>query len=274
MNYSFGLRGHDIADNFEEMCQKARENGISKLQFAMAKTMNNIDFDKLGYDERLACEVNEKLKEYGLDVAVLGCYINPVDENRTSLEAQLRRFDSFIDYAAAFNAGGVGTETGSVRDLAYTHSDENYRNFLKNIELLVRKAEDKNVMIYIEPVCIFTIYSVERAAQMLSDIDSKNLGIILDIANIINAENAGRQDYIIQSAFDSLGEKIRAVHLKDFKFSGKDKQFALAGEGELNIGLLFDGINQMQKKPDIILDETPLEFYGKSCDKLREILGR
>jgi 2-oxoglutarate ferredoxin oxidoreductase subunit gamma len=31
MKYIFGLRGHDIGNNFEEMCAKAKENGISSL---------------------------------------------------------------------------------------------------------------------------------------------------------------------------------------------------------------------------------------------------
>ena len=52
MDYEFGLRGHDIADNFEDMCKNAREAGINKLQFAMAKTMPDINFDKLGYPQR------------------------------------------------------------------------------------------------------------------------------------------------------------------------------------------------------------------------------
>ena len=45
--YNFGLRGHDIADKFSDMCKNARENDVSLLQFALAKNCNDIDFDKI-----------------------------------------------------------------------------------------------------------------------------------------------------------------------------------------------------------------------------------
>ena len=30
-NVSYGLRGHDIADNFDDMCRTAKEYGIEKI---------------------------------------------------------------------------------------------------------------------------------------------------------------------------------------------------------------------------------------------------
>ena len=36
MNIDYGMRAHDIAGNFSDMCKTAKEYGIKKLQFAPA----------------------------------------------------------------------------------------------------------------------------------------------------------------------------------------------------------------------------------------------
>ena len=52
--YRFGLRGHDAGNSFEEMCENAKKSGIKNLQFALAKTVSEINFDEVGYDADLS----------------------------------------------------------------------------------------------------------------------------------------------------------------------------------------------------------------------------
>lgn len=266
--YCFGLRGHDIADSFDDMCIKAQEYGITQIQFAMAKTCQEIDFDRIGYSETLAKKLDEKLKKSNLNISVLGCYINPVHTELPVQQMQLERFENFLHYAKIMGAGGVATETGSIGGLEETRSEENYQTLLKNISKLISVAEDLDVMIYIEPVWQFTIYSVETMKRLIDDINSPKLGVILDISNIVSIENYRNQDSIINSAFDVLGEKIRVIHLKDFCISGNEKKFAKVCCGQLNIKLLFNRISEMNKKPQIILDETPLSDYSAAKERL------
>jgi len=266
--YNFGLRGHDIAGDFENMCRVAKENNINLLQFALAKTCNDINFDAVGYDKEISERIAGKLKNYGLNVAVLGCYINPVEADVESRKRQLIRFDNFIGYCKDFNGGVIGTETGCRGSLEETHSDETYREFLNSMMPLVQKAESKQVQIGIEPVWQFTIYSVEMLEKMIKDIDSENISVILDVANIMHSENFDKQDYIINSAFEKFGDRIKAIHLKDYYINDGKKSFAPAGLGCLNVDLIFKNISFMQKKPDIILDEMPLAMYSEAVERL------
>ena len=98
-NYTFGLRGHDIGDDFPSMCTNGVENHVTSLQFAMAKTVKTIDFDAVGFDRAVADDIHRKLCECGFSVPVLGCYINPIDADEERLERSLRRFEAFIRYA-------------------------------------------------------------------------------------------------------------------------------------------------------------------------------
>ncbi len=269
----FGLRGHDIGSNFEEMLEKSAQHGVSKLQLAMTKTVKEYDFNEVGYNAEVSREIKAKLDEKGLSVSVLGCYINPVERDEAALERSLVLFESFIRYAKDFGAGVIGTETGSYIDLETTHSEENYQYFIKNLRRLVKAAEENGVIIGVEPVWIFTVYSVEVMARVLSDISSPNLAVIFDLSNIMTAENYKNQREVMDKAFELFGDKIRAIHLKDFKFDGDKKQFAVAGTGEYDIKYLFSKLATLKNMPEIILDETPLAEYENSVENIKKLLG-
>ncbi len=266
--YKFGLRGHDIADNFLEMCLKAKENKIDILQFALAKTCSDINFDEIGYNKDFSATIKEKLLQNQLHIAVLGCYINPVDVDESSRNTQLHRFKNFLYYAKDFDADVIGTETGSVETIEETHSQKNYMNFLTYMSPIVEKAEELDVTIGIEPVWYYTIYSVERMKKMLDDMKSKNISVILDISNMLNVENYLEQNDIISKAFESFGDSISTIHLKDFDIINGNKTFVPAGNGLLNIELLFQKIGLMTKKPQIILDELPLRLYSDTVKRI------
>ena len=87
----FGMRGHDLGSDFDEMIENAKKYNVHTLQFALAKTVNEVDFDSVGYDKALSDKISAALRENDLSVAVLGCYINPVDRSETELEKSLRR---------------------------------------------------------------------------------------------------------------------------------------------------------------------------------------
>ena len=272
MNYSFGLRGHDLADNFNDMCINAKKNGITKLQFAMAKTVNDVNFDTVGYDKELSEKIKKQLDEYGLHVSVLGCYINPVAGDKEVLETQLRRFKNFIHYAKDFGADVIGTETGAKPTYEEAHSEENYLYFLENLRPLVKEAEALGVTIGIEPVYAGTIYSPQRMQRLIEDISSDSLGVILDVSNMTYPETRHMQCDIINDSFDLFGDKIKAIHLKDFVFEDGKKRFTVAGTGELMTELIFDRIASLSHVPEIILDETKLELYEDSLISLKNIL--
>lgn len=272
MNYTFGLRGHDIADNFEDMCINAKKNGVKKLQFAMAKTISDTDFDTLGYDKDFSAKIKKQLDEYDLHVSVLGCYINPVAEDKDTLNTLLTRFKNFIHYAKDFGADVIGTETGSKPTYEQAHSEENYLYFLENLRPLVKEAEALGVTIGIEPVYAGTIYSPQRMKRLIEDISSDNLGVILDVSNMTYPQTRHMQCDIINDSFDLFGDKIKAIHLKDFVFEDGKKRFTVAGTGELMTELIFDRLSALSHTPEIILDETKLELYEDSLISLRNIL--
>lgn len=271
-NYTFGLRGHDIGDDFPSMCTNGVENHITSLQFAMAKTVKTIDFDAVGFDRAVADDIHRKLCECGFSVPVLGCYINPIDADEERLERSLRRFEAFIRYAKVFHAGVVGTETGVTvgpDDPVYW---ENYRLFIRNLARLVEVAESCEVNIGIEPVCTGTVCSPQIMRRVIDDIGSDRVKVILDLSNLLTAEMIPSQRKILDDSFELLGDRIWALHLKDFAVSDGKKRFAPPTKGLMDIPYLFEQMSFMERKPDVILDNLPLELYAQAVKDLAELI--
>ncbi len=274
MNYEFGLRGHDIGSNLDEMCENAKKYGVKKLQFALAVTCKDINFDEVGFDEEIAKNIKAKLDEYNLHVSVLGCYIDPISPDIEFRNKQLKRFENFISYAKYFGADMIATETGFLSTMEETRSEETYQLLLDNLRPLVRTAEEKGVMMAIEMVHIHPMYSPKRLRRLLDDINSPNLGAILDVSNLIYPETKNCQCDFINDTFDLLGKELKAIHLKDFVFEDEtNKHFALAGSGELMTEMLFDRIYALEKMPEIILDSTKVAQYAQTLEILEDVLS-
>ena len=274
MNYEFGLRGHDIGNTFQEMCDNAKKYGVRKLQFALARTCNDINFDEIGFDEKVANDIKAKLDEYNLHVSVLGCYIDPINPNDEVRNTQLTRFKNFISYAKVFGADMIATETGFLGTQEETRSEETYQFLLSNLRPLVKEAEDKGVMMAIEMVWIHPMYCPQRMKRLLEDLNSPNVCVIVDMSNLTYPETKDSQCDIMNDCFDLLGDNIRGIHLKDFTFDEENKKsFALAGSGELLTEMFFDRMKGLKKMPEIILDETKVTDYAATLEILEDVLA-
>ena len=60
--------------------------------------------------------------------------------------------------------------------------------------------------------------------RMIDDVQSEKLNVILDISNMMTDENIYEQKKWINESFDLLGDRIKVVHLKDFKIEATNKK--------------------------------------------------
>lgn len=254
----YGMRAHDISgSNLKEVKSIADKLNIKYFQLALKKTVTEFDFDKICYSVDASQYIKDCLKD--TEVTVLGCYINPVDPDEVSRRKQIEFFKQNLRYAKDIGAKMVGTETGSIGTLEETHSEENYQTFLETMKELVLEAEKLGVMIGVEAVGIFTIHSPETMARFLKDIDSENVCVIFDLINILNRENCMNYKDIVTEAFTLFGDKIKVIHLKDFKIENDSFYGCLAGDGVMDYDWYFDKIRALN--PDLVM------MLEEVCDK-------
>ena len=74
------MRCHDLVakgKNWWPLWLNIQENKIECVQLALKKSIADVDFSVGNYSGGLAHFVDKKLKDAGVHVSVLGCYINP-----------------------------------------------------------------------------------------------------------------------------------------------------------------------------------------------------
>lgn len=240
-----GIRLHDVnADSpaafqtLEARAEKAREEGFSCVHLALSKVIQGVAFDDAALTEGLAAYVRRVFRRYDLDVAVLGCYLNLAHPDREKLREFQSRYYGNLRVAALAGIGMVGTETGApnteYRLDANTHGDEALHTFMRNLEPVVECAEHYGVTLAIEPVWNHIVYSAGRALEVLRGLGSRNLRVIFDPVNLLNAENADARERVIGEAMEKLCDHIAMVHIKDFRRQDGKLVSIAAGTGEMD----------------------------------------
>ena len=123
------------------------------------------------------------------------------------------------------------------------------------MKVLCSAAEKLGVTIAVEGVSSFVINSPERMHRLMTELNSPNMAVIFDPLNLLTISNYDKQDELIKNMFELLGDKIVAIHLKDFGIvDGKLKQCKI-GDGIMNIPLLFSLIRKYKPQIPVILEE-------------------
>jgi sugar phosphate isomerase/epimerase len=94
-------------------------------------------------------------------------------------------------------------------------SKEAWADLLGTLERLVPIAEESGVFLGIEPELANVIDSASKAKQLLDDLKSPAVGIILDGANLVPADRRGEMKEIFDRAVALLQEDLLMAHAKD-----------------------------------------------------------
>lgn len=240
-----GIRLHDVnADapeterTLEARARKAREEGFCCVHLALDKCIQGVTFDDAALTEGLAAHVRRVFQTNGLDVAVLGCYLNLAHPDPETLREIQTRYYGSLRVAALAGVGVVGTETGAP-NAAYrrdenTHSREALDTFLWNLEPVAACAEQYGVALAIEPVLNHIVYDADRALEVIKGIGSRSLRVIFDPVNLLGPENIDRRERVLGEAMDKLCDHIAVVHLKDYVRADGRFVSVAAGTGEMD----------------------------------------
>ena len=240
-----GIRLHDIHaklgpefQTMEKRAQTAREEGFTCVHLAYSKVIKGYTFDDCALTEGLAKYTKRVFEGQGLDVAVLGCYLNLAHPDPDKLKEIQSRYYGHLRVASLLGAGVVGTETGAPNAQykmdANTHSEEALETFIRGLAPVVERAEKCGVTMAIEPVWKHIVYSPDRAVKVLEAIQSPNLRIIFDPVNLLYPGNLDERDKVIGEAMEKLCDRIAVVHLKDCVPDGDDLKSIAAGTGVMN----------------------------------------
>lgn len=271
-----GVRGHDFGKMpVAELAQKISDKGFTFLQFATAKAVPDIDCGAGRLSTGLARHLAETFAEKGINIAVLGCYVNishPDDAERAKL---LGKFKEHIRFTHDFDCPIVGTETGSVNgDYSFNplnHGKEALESCIRSVAELVEEAEKFGAIVCIEAVAKHIVNTPKRMKQVIDTIQSNNLQVIFDPVNLMTFENYKDQDSIIKESFDLFGDRMMVLHAKDFDLEGESIKVVPVGTGKLNYRLVYDLVTTHKPYIYAILEDTKPQFLDASRDFIRSL---
>ena len=256
-----GIRFHDTKElPLAERIYAVKEQGFSCVHLALSKSIRENSVRNSALTPGYAMHLRRLFADAGVDIAVLGCYMNLATPNENDLTETLKRYQTHIRFASLLGAGVVGTETGAPNE-SYVyeeacHSQKALDYFIKNLAKVVEYAEKMGVIVAIEPVYRHIVFNAKRAREVLDTIQSPNLQIILDPVNLLDTCNYRKHEDIIKEAIDVLGEDVAVIHIKDFQMTAKGLISVAAGTGEMNYDDLMTFIKKDKPYIHATLEDT------------------
>lgn len=256
-----GIRLHDVAEgSLEQRLAIAKGQGFTCGHLAPGKVIEEYSVEEAALTPGLACHIRKLFEKYDMDIAVLGCYLNPAHPDPETVRRLQRCYMAHIRFAAWLGCGVVGTETGApnaeYRYEEACHSDEALECFIRNFTPVVEYAEKMGVVVAIEPVCRHIVHSPKRARQVLDAFQSPNLQIILDPVNLLDIWNYERQKEIVEEAIELLGRDVAVLHLKDFTVRDGKWEETAAGFGRMDYTALMKFVRQQKPYIHATLENT------------------
>jgi sugar phosphate isomerase/epimerase len=276
-----GLRAHDYGKlPPEQLADTIAAYHPESIQLALAKALVPAPSPgslSPGYARR----IRKIFEVRNISIAVLGCYINPIHPDPGEREKSLRSFEEHLRFARDFDCALVGTETGSLNANCSFHPDtekeETFDDFCKSVERLINCAEKCGSMVAIEPVAYqHTISSIEKMDRLLRRFPSPALGVIWDPVNLMPITGLEEsQESFFTRCLECWGDKIAAIHAKDFRMEGGRKKGDLpAGTGDLDWPVLLRLLQKRKDCIDILLENTQPATARSTMAFLRETASR
>ena len=218
-----GMRGHDFGRMTPEALADAIASyGFRATQLAFTKCFEG-PADQYMTPEALI-GIRDTFAARGIAIPVLGCYISASDADDAVREAAKAKFAASLRASVTLGAGCVGTETTHFRT-DESQREAAYARLLDFARFVAKEAEACGAIAAIEPVAVHTLNTPELTRRLLDDVNSPNLKVLLDTANLITPQTTApeAQREILERAIDCFGEHVVALHIKNGVFNEDGK---------------------------------------------------
>ena len=242
-----GIRLHDtIPGTLEERLSYVKAQGYECGHLALSKVLPGFsmkDAPALLARPGFAESVSGPFRRTGMDCALLGCYLCLTHPDPAERQKTREIYEAHLAFCREMGAWMVGTETPVSPESPLApdaaRSEEAFNFFLENLEPLLRRAEQEDVVLAIEPVYGHIISTPERAERMLRELGSDHLRIILDAVNLLGPGNIARRDDVVAEAVERLGDHVSLLHMKDYRLEGESMPACACGTGEMDYRALM-----------------------------------
>ena len=274
--FRFGVRAHDFGRlPAETLAAKIAAKGLVCTQLALTKAIAGLELKPGQLNPGLAFDIGQAFQRHQVQIAVLGCYINPLHPDPATRTGLLNWFKEHLRFARDFGCGLVALETGSLNADYSPHPDNHsaaaFEQSIASLATLVEEAERFGVTVGIEGVSHHAVSTPAKMRTVLDTLRSPNVQVVFDPVNLLSLANHGDQDRVIQESFDLFGDRIAIIHAKDFIVEGDAILPTRTGQGQLHHARLLDFITHRKPGISILFEENNEETVTGSMDFIRRL---
>lgn len=252
-----GLRAHDYGkQSLDDLFGKITADGFHAIQLAIPKAIEGVSsLDDV--DEKLLKEIKAAMEKYDMAIPVFGCYVELGHRDPVERQKHVDRFLKGMEFAKFLGARCIGSET---TNFPLDGSEEErkiaFEGLVDSVKQIVKKGEEIGLDVAIEPVARHTLNTPQLAKELLDRVPSDRLKIILDLVNLLTADNIKDQDQILDDCFKLFGDKIWALHIKGIKL-GQDGELEKANfkENQANFKKVIDWVKVNMPETTVLREE-------------------
>lgn len=252
-----------IRPTLEETIAAVAANNLESIQF---------NWETAGLDEMptevpaaLCDRIRHSLQEHEIELAAISGTFNII--HPTYRQEGMRRLSALAKACPSLGTQLITLCTGT-RDNDYLwryHADNSspaaWSDMLNAMREAVKIAEIHNITLVFEPEVNNVVDSAQKARQLLNEIASDHLKVVIDGANLFHQGELPRMHEILDEAFQLLGDDILLAHGKDLERDG-DAGHQAAGTGVLDYAHYLYCLDQIGFKGTIALhslseEQTP-----------------
>jgi len=212
-------------------------HGLRCVQFNMACAGLPSMPDQI--DDALVNRIRQSLQTRQITIAAVSGTFNMIHPDVQKRKDGLSRLRVLASKAKPLGTSIITLCTGTrdPQDMWRWHPDnrapEAWRDLVTSMQEALQIADAYDVILGVEPEISNVIESAHKARQLLDEMQSPRLKIVMDAANLFHAGELPRQRAILDEAFDLLGKDVALTHAKDLKHDGAAGHDA-AGTGVLD----------------------------------------
>ncbi len=269
-----GCRAHDFGRlPPEALAAAVAAQGLTCVQLAPAKALPDVAWRAGELTPALASRTAAAFARCGVEIAVLGCYVNPLHPNPDTRRELLSLFKEHLQVASDFGCGLVALETGSV-NADYSPSPANrseaaFDDAVRSFSELAEAAEAAGVAVGVEAVASHVVSTPAKLRRLLDRAGSPRLRVVLDPVNLLEAENWTRQAEVYREALSLVGDRVAVLHLKDFAVTdGAPRPAALGRGGRVDLAPVLEWACGCRPDCCALLEEIDAATAGESVRAL------
>lgn len=213
-----------VRSSFAEVLDAVASHGVDCIQF---------NFDCVGLptlperlDPTLLDSIRREASQRRIHLAAVSGVFNLIHPDLAQRREGVRRFRTLAAACHRLGAPVVTLCTGTrdPNDLWRSHPDnakpEAWRDLRASLAELLPVAAEHNLVLAFEPETANVVDSARKGRQLLDEIKSPRLKVVMDGANLFRAGELFRMRETLDEAFHLLGRDIVLAHAKDLRPGG------------------------------------------------------